>query len=363
MHSTLLLSGIDASNVRTVVTDDGQLIEMTMDTSSSLILQPDVFNLMLGKGKPQFGVDSSKMIAWREAVQDKLEKHGTSVELYSVLPVPVKGDQPLFITEKRAFAFGKRSNMQLCMHTDISTERPVPRSRDFVQSQTAKLVNLLGKARAASAAAAGVPIETEPATQQQPFSTGQKPAAVMYPAVSNKANTFQLPPADPVAPVSMPLPALEAEDQQHATATSSEFTTLVVYQQPPWSGEATNQPDDGNALALSNAKLAKYQRNRPFYSVVMPIPKKHTVIPCFDDDDDDDSTVASLVLGEGTRKKPKLVNLSPYYPDVIKQMVAAHKNDPEFVLFSIGNEPDIKRECWNYALPTADDDDDIEKID
>ena len=100
MHSSLLLSGIDAGNIHTVVTKNGQFIETTMETSESLILQPDVFNVLLGKGKPCFGKNSSRMIAWREAIQEKLKKHGTAVEMYGVLLVVEKGAQPCFVTER-----------------------------------------------------------------------------------------------------------------------------------------------------------------------------------------------------------------------------------------------------------------------
>ena len=81
--------------------------------------------------------------------------------------------------------------------------------------------------------------------------------------------------------------------------------------------------------------------------VVVPVLKKHTVIQCFDSDADN---ILIASLDEGSRKKPRLVDLSPYYPSVVSPLIEMHNNDPDFVLFDIG-DPDLKRLSWNYSLP------------
>jgi hypothetical protein len=125
VDSVLMLSGIDP-NIDIRGSIDGSTIYRTVNMSHSLLLHPDGYNAMLGRGKPRHSSDGSFMIAFRETARRKELTWGANdLSPPTVFTAsPVEGDQgvdPITVTTFGEIRAGTEGNPQSYSHVEMTS--------------------------------------------------------------------------------------------------------------------------------------------------------------------------------------------------------------------------------------------------
>ena len=114
VYSSLLLAGVDPDTINVdglsmETTKDGSaFLETSIDIGNSLLFHPAFYNKVIGEGTPRFDTDSSRMVAFREAVEKKKDQHGTVIDMVADLPTN-KGSLPFYIETSVRLLLGRRT--------------------------------------------------------------------------------------------------------------------------------------------------------------------------------------------------------------------------------------------------------------
>jgi hypothetical protein len=350
--SSLLLSGTKANKLKVNAisrwpTEEGWMfLESSMDISNSLLFHPDLYNTIIGWGKPCFEPNSHKMVAMREAAMEKKQNEGTIVHMFSELSI-AGGGSSLYLDQSRALILGRSNNMQLYHHLELSGERcrnqtwrRIPKMTDYIRGGIPWSDDMLSIHPSYKALKREVPAAPKSAAAAATLPPPAAPAASTLPPPVPAPDADAIDPLD--APKSAPLRLMDASLEDAANAVASAVVEKVSSASKSftarWKRERRSPPTPSSETALTR------------YTPALPCQRKHTLITSFDGADEDEGEETKEGGGEIVvfdRKKPRLIDYA-MHEDVSleEEIVLYYRQNNELALFK---PSDIQKACWDLS--------------
>jgi len=304
-NSVLLLSGAEASAVKSFPSGDGA-ITTTTDISNSLMFHPEHFNRVLGQGQPLFDTNGSKMKAYRAAISDlALEKKPLAVS-NTQMPVATgvatgAGDAAKYTVEDGGFrllGLGSGQNPELYAHLDLAAGPLAPTPWIPPARVNQLLTDSMDEEIAETAIVVHEHAPTTTTTTTMP--TAEASSSSMSIVVASEGASESMDGINIHSHPAEKRPALDANivDEQSANkknAAAAEATSVDI---------------------SSSSKRYRYRENK---------------------NDDDGDLEDSLLQTQPTPKQPKYTDLTSWFPSATDPFLQS--SNEEFPSFSIGQPP------------------------